>query len=110
MAEFSKTRQLTPKRKNLSSILTNSHVIHVEIHPLFHFTKLQQAKIKLEIITNGHAQSLFFLVAQMQPLLSGAYPRLLYKLSHPGSAYVQIHPLITPKNVFMQNMCRDFNK
>lgn len=28
-----------------------------------------------------------------------------YKLSQAGLAYVQILPLITPKNVFIQNIC-----
>lgn len=47
-------------------------------------------------------------VAQIQPLLAVAQS---YKSKpRPGSAYVQILPLITPKNVLMQNICRDFNK
>lgn len=37
--------------------------------------------------------------------LACAYTLDFYKLSQAGLAYVQILPLITPKNVFIQNIC-----
>ena len=46
-----------------------------------------------------------------QPAFRAFYTlTVMFKLNQLGSAYVQILPLITPRNVLMQNICRNFNK
>lgn len=48
----------------------------------------------------------FAAVARTEPSLRLLEVTLdFYKLSQAGLAYVQILPLITPKNVFIQNIC-----
>lgn len=50
--------------------------------------------------------AIFAAVARTEPTLRLLEVTLdFYKLSQAGLAYVQILPLITPKNVFIQNIC-----
>lgn len=99
-------------------LLSSFAIFHNEFellksHLFVHFPKLQWTKKKV-ITTNDHHfntqptdrgtvtfffQTYFFAaVAQIQPLLCALEVTVeSYKLSQPGSAYVQILPLITPK-------------